>query len=169
MTAAFDPFAVLGVRPNSTHDQIRARYRELASRYHPDKHRGNPLEELAAAKLVEINRAYEILSDDVKRAAYQEGRSSRPRSTSHASRTAVSSAAAPSPGMRIVRSLGWVVALVFFLRFGMVLGRQVIALVRGVALGLLWVLRLSPIFAIGVIVAVALGGGLVLRSRKRQG
>jgi hypothetical protein len=69
--------------------------------------------------------------------------------------------------MRIVRSLGWIVTLVFLLRFGMVLGRQVIAVLRGIVLGLLWVLRLSPIFAIGVIVVLALGG-LVLRSRKRQ-
>jgi preprotein translocase subunit Sec63 len=167
MTAAFDPFEVLGVRPNSTRDQIRTAYRELASRYHPDKHRGNPLEDLAAAKLVEINRAYEILSDDAKRAVYQGGRSSGHRSTSSPSGVPVSRAVAPSPGMRIVRSLGWIVTLVFLLRFGMVLGRQVIAVLRGIVLGLLWVLRLSPIFAIGVIVVLALGG-LVLRSRKRQ-
>src|SRR5438105_4555785 len=71
MTAMFDPFEVLGIRPNSTQEQIRTAYREQVARYHPDKHRGNPLEDLAAAKLVEINRAYEILTDDAKRASYE--------------------------------------------------------------------------------------------------
>jgi len=65
--------------------------------------------------------------------------------------------------------VGWIVTLVFLLRFGMVLVRQAVAIVRGIVLGLLWILRLSPIFAIAVIVAVALGGGLFFRSRKGQG
>lgn len=40
------------------------------SRYHPDKHEGNELQELAALKLLEINEAHAVLSDPVKRAAY---------------------------------------------------------------------------------------------------
>ena len=169
MTAAFDPFEVLGVRPNSTREQIRTAYREQVARYHPDKHRGNPLEDLAAAKLVEINRAYEILCDDAKRATYEaRGSSSRAPASTVSSRVPTPRAPTSSPVGKLVRSLGWIVALVFLLRFGLVLGRQAVAILRGFVLGVLWLLRASPIFAIAVIAALALGG-LVLRSRKRQG
>jgi preprotein translocase subunit Sec63 len=152
VAAPFDPFETLGVAPGATHEQIRAAYREQVARYHPDKHRGNPLEDLARAKLVEINRAYDILSDDAKRAAYDAKR--RP---------------APSAGMKLVRSLGLLVAVVFLLRFGIALGRQVLLVVRGIVLGLLWVLRASPVLAVAVVVALALFAGLLVRSRKGSG
>jgi|WetSurMetagenome_2_1015567.scaffolds.fasta_scaffold322910_2 hypothetical protein len=69
----FDPYAVLGVARNATDAEIRVAYRELVARYHPDKHAGNPLEGLAAEKMAEINRAYEILSDSRRRSAYDGG------------------------------------------------------------------------------------------------
>jgi hypothetical protein len=75
----FDAYAVLGVARNATDDQIKAAYRDLASKYHPDHHQGNPLEDLAAAKLADINRAYEILSDPQRRAAYDASPPARPR------------------------------------------------------------------------------------------
>lgn len=46
---------------------IRKKYRELALRYHPDKNPG------AADKMIEINAAYEILSDSEKRKQYDSG------------------------------------------------------------------------------------------------
>src|SRR5215471_15955849 len=99
MAASFDPFEILGVRPDATPEQIRAAYRELALRYHPDKHRGNPLEELAAAKLVEINRAYEMLTRPGARAA---GGGHAPRGE----HTPRASASGPNAGMKLLRSLG---------------------------------------------------------------
>lgn len=75
----FDAYAVLGVARNATADQIKAAYRDLAAKYHPDHHQGNPLEDLAAAKLADINRAYEILSDPQRRAAYDASAPARPR------------------------------------------------------------------------------------------
>jgi hypothetical protein len=63
-----DPFAVLGVAPSATPDQIRAAYLALAARYHPDQHDGNPLAELAGARMAEINRAYATLSGSARRA-----------------------------------------------------------------------------------------------------
>jgi len=74
-----DPYAVLGVARNATPEEIKTAYRELVARYYPDRHQGNPLAELAAAKIAEINRAYEILSDAERRAAYDSGRPSWPR------------------------------------------------------------------------------------------
>jgi curved DNA-binding protein CbpA len=68
-----DPYAVLNVPRASPQSEIRAAYQALVTRYHPDLHQGNPLEELASARLVEINRAYELLSDAARRAAYDAG------------------------------------------------------------------------------------------------
>jgi len=77
----FDPYTVLGVARNATGDEIKAAYRALVAKYHPDLHQGNPLAELAAAKLAEINAAYEILSDPERRAAYDGGQRAWPRPT----------------------------------------------------------------------------------------
>jgi DnaJ-domain-containing protein 1 len=72
-----DPFGVLGVTPSATPAEIRAAYLALAARYHPDQHHGNPLEELANARMAEINRAYAILSEPVRRAGYTTGAHAR--------------------------------------------------------------------------------------------
>lgn len=53
-----DPYAVLGVVRTATEHEIRAAYRALVARYHPDRHQDKPLKELASAKLAEINRAH---------------------------------------------------------------------------------------------------------------
>jgi curved DNA-binding protein CbpA len=172
MAAFGDPFEILGVRPDATPEQIRAAYREQVARYHPDKHRGNPLEELAASRLVEINRAYEILSDDARRAEYEAERRRRPPSRSPAPSASGTPVAAPTGAnvvMKLVRSLGLLVTLLFFLRFGLSLGREILVLVRGLVVGVLWVLRLSPVLAIALIMAIALGAGYFLRSRKGDG
>jgi DnaJ like chaperone protein len=56
-----NPYAVLGVPPGSTHDQVQRAYRELAARYHPDKvsHLGEEFIELATSKFTEIQNAYD--------------------------------------------------------------------------------------------------------------
>ena len=46
-----DPWAVLGVSPNATDDEVRAAYRKLAARHHPDRPGGN------AQRMAEINAA----------------------------------------------------------------------------------------------------------------
>ena len=66
-----DYYQVLGVRPNATPEEIKKRYRGLALKYHPDK---NPNDELTAATFLEINEAYDVLSDAQKRQAYNDER-----------------------------------------------------------------------------------------------
>ena len=56
-----DPYKVLGVPTNATESQIKEAYRELAKKYHPDKYINNPLADLAAEKMREINEAYDAL------------------------------------------------------------------------------------------------------------
>ena len=56
-----DPYKVLGVPQNASETQIKEAYRELAKKYHPDKYVNNPLADLAAEKMREINEAYDYL------------------------------------------------------------------------------------------------------------
>jgi len=56
-----DPYRVLGVSPNASDEEIKAAYRELARKYHPDSYVGNPLSDLAAEKMKEINEAYDAI------------------------------------------------------------------------------------------------------------
>ncbi len=58
-----DPYAILGVSPTATDEEIKKAYRELARKYHPDSYADNPLSDLAKEKMQEINEAYdEIIS-----------------------------------------------------------------------------------------------------------
>jgi molecular chaperone DnaJ len=61
-----DYYEVLGVSRNASADEIRKAYRRLARQYHPDVNKSPDAE----ARFKEINEAYEVLSDDQKRAAY---------------------------------------------------------------------------------------------------
>ncbi|MBP7402748.1 MAG: DnaJ domain-containing protein, partial [Clostridia bacterium] len=57
-----NPYEVLGVRIGATQEQIKKAYRELVKKYHPDKYKDHPLEDLAKEKMQEINEAYETLT-----------------------------------------------------------------------------------------------------------
>ncbi|HAA23279.1 MAG TPA: molecular chaperone DnaJ [Cytophagales bacterium] len=62
-----DYYEVLGVGKDASGDEIKKSYRKVAIKYHPDK---NPGDEEAEEKFKEAAEAYEILSDDQKRAQY---------------------------------------------------------------------------------------------------
>src|SRR5580658_11116451 len=62
-----DYYAVLSVGREVTQEEIKRAYRKLALRYHPDK---NPGDKEAEEKFKELGEAYEVLSDQQKRAAY---------------------------------------------------------------------------------------------------
>mgnify|MGYP001168699069 CR=1 FL=1 len=57
-----DPYEILGVQPGASQAEIKAAYRELVKKYHPDKYQGNPLADLAEEKLQEVNEAYDMLT-----------------------------------------------------------------------------------------------------------
>ncbi len=54
-----DPYTVLGISRNATDEEVKAAYRTLAKKYHPDAYADNPLSDLAAEKMQEINEAYD--------------------------------------------------------------------------------------------------------------
>ena len=61
--AAQDPYAILGVAPGATKEEIKAAYRRLAGQYHPDKvqHLGKEFQQLAEKRFKEIQQAYDDL------------------------------------------------------------------------------------------------------------
>lgn len=59
-----DYYEILGVPRNASQDEIKRAFRKKAHEYHPDKGGGN------AEKFKEINQAYQVLSDEQKRKAY---------------------------------------------------------------------------------------------------
>ncbi len=61
-------YSILGVVPTAEDIVIRAAYRALAQRYHPDRFNGSKDE--ANQRMAEINEAYAILSDPGKRKSY---------------------------------------------------------------------------------------------------
>ncbi len=58
-----DPYAVLGIKPGASREEIRNAYRDLSKKYHPDKvnHLGSEFRDLAHKKFIDISQAYEAL------------------------------------------------------------------------------------------------------------
>ncbi len=67
-----DYYRILGVLEDAEDIVIKAAYRALAQKYHPDKFDGNPNN--SEEKMKEINEAFSILSDPVTRKQYDENR-----------------------------------------------------------------------------------------------
>ncbi|KAB2019113.1 hypothetical protein ES319_D08G275300v1 [Gossypium barbadense] len=80
-----DLYKVLGVNRSATKDEIKEAFRKLAVKYHPDKHShsAKPVRDSATLRFKQVSEAYEVLSDDRKRAHYNLTSSSSSASSSY--------------------------------------------------------------------------------------
>jgi molecular chaperone DnaJ len=62
-----DPYKVLGVSPDASDEEIKKAYRELTKKYHPDRNPDNPA---AAAKMNDINAAYDAIKNGTAQQQY---------------------------------------------------------------------------------------------------
>ena len=74
MATRLDFYGILQVHPKAEKEIIDAAYRRLAFKYHPDVSQVSN----AAKRMKQINTAYEVLTDPVKRAAYDAARGVAP-------------------------------------------------------------------------------------------
>ena len=64
---ARDFYQILGVSETASQDEIKKQFRKLAKQHHPDRNKGD---KSAEAKFKELSEAYDTLSDEKKRAEY---------------------------------------------------------------------------------------------------
>ncbi len=64
-----DYYQTIGVPRNATESEIKAAYRKMALKYHPDR---NPGSKEAEQKFKDVNEAYQVLSDSKKRQLYDQ-------------------------------------------------------------------------------------------------
>lgn len=64
-----DLYKILEIRKEANKDEIKKAYRALAKKYHPDRNSGDAE---AERKFIEVNKAYEVLSDERLKKEYDE-------------------------------------------------------------------------------------------------
>ena len=83
-----DPYKVLGLSREASQDDIQQAHRKLVRKYHPD---ANPEDPRSEERFKEVQRAYEVLSDEKKRREYDEGLRTSSRGSPGRSRSRESS------------------------------------------------------------------------------
>lgn len=83
MSGEPDPYEILQVRPDASEDVIRAAYRALARRLHPD----TSVDSASAPQMVLVNWAWEILSSPERRSRHDREHGIEPRPTRWAQET----------------------------------------------------------------------------------
>jgi curved DNA-binding protein CbpA len=74
-----DPYRILQVQPDADLDVVKAAYRVLARKLHPDA--GSPLDATRERKMADLNWAYSVARDPVKRSVWESDRRRAPPPT----------------------------------------------------------------------------------------
>ena len=69
MATEYDYYSILAIKRNASQEEIKRAYRKAVFRYHPDR---NPGDLEAAGKFKQVLDAYEVLSDTLRRANYDQ-------------------------------------------------------------------------------------------------
>ena len=65
-----DPYVILGISHGATEAEVKAAYKELVKKYHPDQYENNPLKDVASEKMAEINQAYDEIINNMRNGEY---------------------------------------------------------------------------------------------------
>ncbi|MGK7945243.1 MAG: DnaJ domain-containing protein [Microcystaceae cyanobacterium] len=84
MTLSSNPYQTLEISPNASQGEVKQAYRKLAKKFHPDCQESTANHH----KIVELNAAYEILSDPQRRSEYDQQRLSDSPTNKRQQRTA---------------------------------------------------------------------------------
>ena len=69
-----DYYAILGVDKNADEREIKKAYKKMAMKYHPDRNsESEESKKMAEKKFIDVNDAYNVLSDPKKRSMYDQG------------------------------------------------------------------------------------------------
>jgi molecular chaperone DnaJ len=90
-----DYYQILGIPEKATPDDVKKAYRKLAKQYHPDANRNDPN---AADRFKEVGEAYAVLSDEKKRAQYDQMRKLGPLGGFGFNRDRTTPQGSPPPG-----------------------------------------------------------------------
>ena len=74
-----DPFRILQVQPDADPDVVKAAYRVLARKLHPDA--GVPMNEAASTRMADLNWAWSVVRDPVQRSVWESARRRAPPPT----------------------------------------------------------------------------------------
>jgi curved DNA-binding protein CbpA len=105
-----DPYRILQIQPDADPDVMKAAYRVLARKVHPDA--SAPLDELAERRMTDLNWAYALVRDPIKRQAWESDRRRAPPPTpgedaTHGAPRGPLDADGGSPRLDFGRYQGW--------------------------------------------------------------
>ncbi len=151
-----DYYNVLGVEPDASDAEIKRMYHKLSKKYHPDANIDDPeLRQWSEARMKELNEAYTVLRDPLRRAEYDRRRG---YARSNPGPSSSPTGREPSPMAQLRESIVLRSAAMSALSFGLVgLLRGGLPVARSGAVAVVYVAMLTWWAVVGAILGIILG------------